>query len=287
MYLPAELIDEIISHLPLHDEESLRNCSLVAKSWLDPCQRRLFRSIRITPDTCQLWLANISPTNAELLRHVRELAYVIKGKHGSWHPPCRIGDDLRAYLPSFSRLQRLDFGYVDIEPTILDHANLFTFQHALSSLLLVRVSITWTGFVTLLGYFPNLMNLKVREVSFGADICPPPHLPCALRGRLLVRCVKERDPVPFIDQFVGQKLEYEELVVMGDYDKRLVAAVEDNLKDLRITRCNCMLPYYIHYLTACTTNLSSQRTLLWISRVAQNFASWISLCYSRERKRRF
>ena len=263
MHLPAELIDKILSHLPSHDEESLRNCSLVAKSWLGPCQRRLFRFICITPDTRQLWLTNISPTNAELLRHVRELAYVINGGPGCWHPPCRIGDDLRDHLPSFSQLQRLNFGYVDIEPTIPDHTTLFLpFRHTLSSLSLLQVSVTLAGFVTLLGYFPSLTNLEICEVLFEADIRPSLYLPCPLRGRLLVRYSEKGDPEPFIDRFTGLKLEYEELVITGDHDQRLVAAVEDNLKYLQITQYYCALSYYIHCLATYTNNLTSQGTLL-------------------------
>jgi hypothetical protein len=262
MHLPTELVGEILSHLPSDDEESLRSCSLVAKSWLDPCQRRLFESVRIDLDTYQPWLDNIPSTNTELLRHVRELTYVIRGRGGSWHPPCRIGD-LRGYLPSFYRLRRLTFGVVDVEPIIPDRANLFfAFQHTLLSLSLVRVSITWNGFVTLLGYFPNINNLVVRDVSFDVDNRPTPHLPRALRGRLLVCCTKERDPEPFIDRFAGLKLEYEELVIMGDYDQRLVAAVEPSLKRLRIIRANCTVSHHAHHLAAYAIDLTSQRTSL-------------------------
>lgn len=274
MHLPTELVDEILSHLPSNDKESLRSCSLVAKSWPDLCQKRLFETVCISPDTCQSWLSNISPTNTELLRHVRELTYVIRGRWGSWHPPCRIGDELGDYLPSFHQLRRLIFRFVDIEPIIPDHTNLFfAFQHILLSLSLVQVSITWNGFVTLLGYFPSLQNLEICEVSFDVDTRPAPHLSRALRGRLFVRCGQGWDPEPFIDRFAGLKLEYEELVIMGDYDQRLVAAVEGGLKRLRITRYNCTFSHHTHYLAAYASNLTFQRTSHWISRVAQNFAN--------------
>ena len=50
MRLPQELLDEILSYLPLDDEwdeQSLRNCSLVAKSWVDPMRRRPFKTVEI------------------------------------------------------------------------------------------------------------------------------------------------------------------------------------------------------------------------------------------------
>jgi len=278
MHLPTELIEEILSHIPSDDEESLRSCSLVARSWLDPCRRYLFKCVCIETDTYQSWLSNISSTNAELLHHVRRLTYVIRDNK-SWHPPCRIGNDLRDYLPSFHRLQRLTFGLVDIEPTIPDHTNIFfAFQHTLLSLSLVRVSITWNGFVTLLGYFLNLDNLEIREVEFEVGTHPAPHLPCAPRGRLFIRCAREWDPEPFIDRFIGLKLEYEELVIMGGYHPRLIAAVEGSLKRLRITRFNGTLSHHARHFAAYANDSTSQRTSLWISRVAQNFASWRSLC---------
>ena len=259
MHLPVELIDEILNHIPPHDKESLRNCSLVARSWLDLCQRRIFESVTISPDTQQSWLDSIPPTNTELLRHVQELVYVVRARRGLPYSPCRIGDDLGDYLPSFLQLQRLAFGLVDIQPIISDNLNLFfAFKHSLSSLLLLQISTTWNGFVTLLAYFPNIRNLQVRGVLFEVDDSPAPHLPHALRGRLFIRCVQERDPEAFIDRFAGLKLEYEKLVIMGDYDQRLVAAVEDNLEYLRIARCICKLSCCIHRFTVHPSNLTSQ-----------------------------
>ena len=288
MRLPTELIDEILDHLPSDDEESLRSCSLVAKSWLDPCQRRLFEAIIIDMDTYQPWFDNISPTNTELLRHVQQLMYVPMRKKDPRYPPYRIGDDFRVYLPSFCQLQYLIFGLVDIESIIPDHKNLFfAFQHTLFALSLLRVSTTWNGLVTLLGYFPNLKNLEICEVSLDVDARPAPHLPRALRGRLFVRCDKEMDQEPLIDRFAGLKLEYEELVIMGDYDQRLVAAVESTLKRLRIGRRTCTLPHHTHHLTAYTSDLTSQRTSLWISHAVQNFASWSSCYCSHERRSGF
>ena len=80
MNLPQELLEEILSHLPLEDEQgkqSLQKHSLVAKSWVNPTQRRLFETVELQDKTLNLWLANIPSTNEELLRHVRSLAYTV------------------------------------------------------------------------------------------------------------------------------------------------------------------------------------------------------------------
>jgi len=273
MHLPVETVEEILNHLPPYDKKSLRNCSLITKSWLDPCQRRLFERVRISSETCQSWLDNISPNNTVLLSHVRELVYFAEGERDPQDFPTeRVDDGLSIYLPSFCQLQRLTFDYVDIEPTIPHNPTLFfAFQHSLSSLTLLQVSITWGGFVTLLGYFPNLRNLEIREMQFKEGIRPTPRPPCALRGRLLVHCTVES--TSYTDRFAGLDPEYEELVLMGEYDQDLVTAVEDNLKFLRITKCVCTSPSYIHCFAGYVDNLTSQRTPAPISRAAPNFNS--------------
>ena len=85
------------------------------------------------------------------------------------------------------------------------------------------------------------------------DIPPTPNLIHALRGRLVVQ-YENVDPKSFIDQFSELKLEYEELLVMGDYGGRLVAAVQDNLKYLQITGYICRLPPCARYLTPYQSN---------------------------------
>ncbi|KAF9648099.1 hypothetical protein BDM02DRAFT_2349858 [Thelephora ganbajun] len=231
MHLPEELLDEIFSHLSPLDSRVLQNCSLVSKSWLQPSQRLLFAIIIIGPATYRSWLDNISPTNTGLLRHVRLLA-------------CRFGGGgtadsrwgvhtLQDYLPSFFQLQQLIFERMSIETAICEHLQWFSaFQHALSSLSLVRVSITWSAFVALVGYFPNLRDLVIFETSFQVDDQPIPPLPHALRGKLSVSFGRAME-FP-IDRFVGLKLEYEELEMYGAYEACLVAAVEQSLKHLTI-----------------------------------------------------
>ena len=213
-----ELIEEILSYLHPHDMQSLRSCSLVAKSWLDPCRRHLFESVDISISGGRRWLNNISPKNTGLLRHVRELEYV------TWHPPRPIGYGLRDYFPSFCQLQHLALQFMTTEPTTPDHMKLFfAFQHTLVSLSLRHILIPWGGIVTLLEYFPNLRDLEIRQVTFRMEFPPVLNPICALRGRLSVQ-YHTLNPESLIDQFVGLKLEYEELVITGTNEQRLIAA---------------------------------------------------------------
>ena len=79
MTLLLELLDEILNYLP-PDDESLKNCSLVAKSWLRLSRQRLFENDFIQDAECQSWVDNIPPTNTELLQHVRSFCFA------SFHP---------------------------------------------------------------------------------------------------------------------------------------------------------------------------------------------------------
>ncbi|KAF9643104.1 hypothetical protein BDM02DRAFT_3123844 [Thelephora ganbajun] len=75
MDLPQELLDEVLNRLPLddkYDQLPLRNCSLVAKSWVQPGRRRLFETREIR-EICCSWLDNIPPTSDGLLQHVHLL----------------------------------------------------------------------------------------------------------------------------------------------------------------------------------------------------------------------
>ena len=249
MHLPEESLDEIFSHLPLNNGRSLRSCSLVSKSWLEPSRRLLFAHVFTDLGKYHLWLDNISPSNTALLRHVRSFEY----SHSYTPPVVRLEESLlrqracdpcfalntfRDYLPAFLQLQSLTLYNAVIEPTVSDHLELFAnFQHSLSSLSFGRVSITWSSFVAILGYFPHLSNLTISEPSFQMDNRPVPQLPRVLHGRLLVSLVGRRveGERPFFDRFPGLKQEYEELEFLTWYQPSLVAPVEASLKSLKIT----------------------------------------------------
>ena len=70
MNLPRELYDEILSHLPSDDRRSFQNCSLVAKSWVNPSRRRLFETVDIRASTSRAWRVNIPPADGGYFQQV-------------------------------------------------------------------------------------------------------------------------------------------------------------------------------------------------------------------------
>ena len=238
-----ELLDEILRHLPSDEGRSLKSCSLVSKSWLEPSRRLLFAQIRIREDNYKPWLEKIPPTNTRLLFHVRSLTYFLRG---SETPGSHSVYAFRDYFPSFRQLQTLTFCHLHIETTIGEHLHLFSaFQHTLSSLSLGVVSITWSSLVALVGYFPNLRNLSLLATSFQADDKPITHITRPVRGKLFVDLIT-RAAVSFPhNRFAELRPEYEELEILGAYEHRLVATVERTLKSLKINLCDCPSTWFI------------------------------------------
>jgi len=170
MDLPQELIDEIISHIPPGDWESLRNCSLVAKSWVHPTRRHVFKDVDISATgLLKLWSNKIPPMNIGILRHVRSLQYQITKPFDSPH---LSPDFLHDYLPSFSQLERLTL-FSGPLPSLTWIATSPAFRHTLSYLQLQGCNVTANALVTFVNYFPNLAHLELIDVD-QVDTQPAP-----------------------------------------------------------------------------------------------------------------
>ena len=189
MCLPQELVDKILGCLPLddkQDQQSLRNCSLVAKSWINPSQRRLFETVVITEVNRQSWLKNISPTNVELLQHIRSLSIgSSETRRLISSPEYTDLDDLYDYFSTFHRLHTIKLFQSHISPDISEQMEIFfPCQQSLSSLTFDTAWLQWRSFITIIDYFPNLRNLELRDINFGVSDRSPPPLSRPLCGRL-------------------------------------------------------------------------------------------------------
>jgi len=183
MSLPHELLDEIFSYLSIsvddgRDRQSLRNYSLVAKSWTNPSRRHLFKTVEIRETTLRPWLDAISPANDELLQHVRSLSYYTStiAWQGGRRPIHRI-DVLQDYLPSFHRLQHLSLSFLNIPSNISRQVEMFSaFRHTLSRLSITHCNITTSALVTLINCFSNLDRLDLKYLLHEVDCEPPSSL---------------------------------------------------------------------------------------------------------------
>ena len=240
MHLPRELIDEIICYLPIDEPQTLRNCSLVAKSWVHRSQKRLFETVTINKSTHSSWVDRILPGNIELLHHVRSLTYTVCGIVQLRYPTCRI-DSLSDYLPSFRNLESLTLSSMDLRSDISQQLeNFSTFQHTLSSLSLRSCHMSSGTLVTIVNYFPSLADLQLRAPVRAVDLEPIPALTRPLRGRLCFQGIGSRQ-LQILHPLSDLPPELDELVVAarfstsGAYD-HLVTTYAGNVKRLRLLR---------------------------------------------------
>jgi len=189
MNLPQELLDEILLYLLSDDKEdkrSLQNYSLVAKSWVNPSRRWLFKTVEIQERNLQSWLDNIPPANEELLQHVRSLFYFTSTRL-EWIdslPGHRI-DVLRDYLPSFHKLQHLSVSFMCLPPDISHQVEIFsTFRHTISRLSLSCCSVTISALVTLVNYLSCLDRLDLSCISYKTGGEPTIPLPRPIISKL-------------------------------------------------------------------------------------------------------
>ena len=198
MDLPSELLEEIINYVP-GGKIYVRNCSLVAKSWVYPSRRRLFNTVFVWGyRDLKLWLGTISPTNVGVLQHIHSLHCKFP------HPPCSPRppvDLLRDYWPSFRQLEHLTLitGFLPSLPLI---GTFSAFKNTLLRLSLRYCSVTTSGLVTLVNYFPNLAHLDLSNTSCWVDGQPTPPLSRLLQ-KLTITGYSTGDGRGLLDQVMG------------------------------------------------------------------------------------
>ncbi|KAF9647255.1 hypothetical protein BDM02DRAFT_3188164 [Thelephora ganbajun] len=219
MSLPQELLDEILSHLPLdygEDRRSLQSHSLVAKSWVNPSRRRLFRTVEIQETTLQSWFDTISPANEELLQHICSLSYIANAT-SQWavqQPEYHV-DVLWDYLPSLHQLRHLSLSSMHIPSDIAQQVEMFSaFRHTLSRLSLDYCNVTISALITLINYFPSLDCLDLNHPLHEVDGEPVPPLSRPIIQKLHISNV-HGNGIDLLDKLSELGPVFDEIVVGG------------------------------------------------------------------------
>ena len=253
MSLSHELFEAILGFLSLDDkqgQQSLRNCSLVAKSWVNPSRRYLFKTVEIQETTCKSWLDTISPVNDELLQHVRSLSYI--ADNTAWRHNLRsdhCANVLRDYLPSFHKLQHLSLSSMHIRSGVSRHIEVFSaFRHTLSQLTLKYCNVTISALVALINYFSSLDRLNLcclfHQVD-GEPLCPRSH---SLIRKLHISDF-HGDGHDILDQLSELGPAFDELVIDGSSKillptlNHIVASLGVNVKRLRLLQTFLVCTY--------------------------------------------
>jgi len=271
MDLPQELLDEILDYLPSDGRQgrrSLRNYSLVAKSWVNPSQRRLFKTVEIWEKDLQSWLDSIPPANEWLLQHVRSLSYIADAgaRRNSFPAPGYRIDVLRDYLPSFQQLRHLSLSSMHLPSDIPHRVEIFSaFRHTLLRLSFYYCRTTFAALVALINYFPNVNRLDLGRPLYSMDDEPAAPLSRPLIPKLHISDCYE-DGLDLLDQLSGHGLVLDEVVVsyvsqhhLHTLGPRIVDVLGANIKCLRVlpSLAGCM------YITrGSTVRLAKLKTML-------------------------
>ena len=186
--LPLDILYEILDCM---DRRTLKNCSLVAKSWTEPCQLRIFGSGGVSFGVCvgsgrlRSLQGNISQKLVELLPRAHRLTC-----DGLFEGPEQIepaeASDLRDFLSIFTRLEhfQLKSSYIPFRPCELEPFSVF--KDTLSCITLSECHISKRALFAFTNYFTNLDHLHLSDPIEDSDSEEPSYSPRRLR-KLTVR----------------------------------------------------------------------------------------------------
>ena len=214
MTLPPEILSKILDNVPADREgrRTLVACALVATWWTRPSQRRLFSSVEIDEDNYKRWMKGVvlSRAKAQLLEHVHSLRH----SRGLGYRMRKLPRDSGKYLSALHNLHTL--ALYDTRVERISEAKFRTcfsaFRETLTHLTLETFTTSFSAFVTLVDYFPNITTLRLHLFALDLDRGPVPSLSRPLRGKLHVREVQV-NCLEFLDRFAKLDQGYEELVI--------------------------------------------------------------------------
>ena len=157
-------------------------------------------------------MANVvlTASKARLLGYVRSLTCSRQWNFRSQD----LVQDSGEYFSALRNLRGLTFYNNRVEhigggwlPTLFS-----AFRETLTHLSLSTFTMSFSAFVTLVGYFPNLTTLSLGWFKLGLDEGPVPSLSRPLRGKLRIHDVGP-GCLEFFARFAELDLEYEELLL--------------------------------------------------------------------------
>ena len=218
--LPPEMLDKILENIPANREGqlTLRACALAATWWKGPSQRRLFSSVSIRNENHQRWMDGVvhSGSKTHLIGYARSLQIFRGELFGTKYRMRDLPQDSGEYSSALSNIRSLMSTNIKVEHVGEEgfHTCFSAFRETLTFLFLEFFSTSFSAFVALVDYFPNITTLRLRSFDLEPDEEPVPTLSRPFRGKLYIQTTK---PDPFELKFFGRlaKLnpEYEELAI--------------------------------------------------------------------------
>ena len=243
-YLPQEIKDQVIDLLH-EDEETLRSCALVSRSWLRQCQKHLFAEVRIGYHLLMKWCRNVAPGEDGLSSFTRKL-YVS-------HRSPREFEIVMPHLSSFKRVESLvisDYDCMDLdnEPYLPIAPDQYYghFGESLCSLNLLYPSESLGALLPLIYLFPHLESLTIEGFMAAGDEHPAPPSPNspnpnAFKGKLHLRLLAGND-MHILSKLAKYPLRYDHVSIggssreLGVHFNNLISACSRTMKTLDVSQ---------------------------------------------------
>ena len=181
--LPQDIIAEILDHLRTADSRrsdsrrTLLFCSLISRSWVAPCRRRLFRTILFTWAYVAGWLEAFPVPEKSPAYYVKELHFSFPG----WRSDAST--EFFDHIPWFVNVRTVSWkGQADL---YLFHQilSLGTLSRSLTSLSLERFAISVLQIRDIMARLDNLEDLRLSGFLVKIDKDRVCGIGAALRGR--------------------------------------------------------------------------------------------------------
>ena len=243
-YLPQEIKDHVIDLLH-EDDETLRSCALVSRSWLRQSRKHLFAEVRIGYHLLVKWCRNIAPGEDGLSSFARTLEVS--------HRSPREFDVVMPHLGSFKRVESLmisDYDCMDLdnEPYLPIAPDKYYghFGESLRSLNMLYPSESLGALLPLIYLFPHLESLTIEGLMAAGDEHPAPPSPKSLtpntfKGELHLRLLAGND-MHILSKLAKYPLKYDHISIggssreLGVHFNNLISACSRTLKTLDISQ---------------------------------------------------
>lgn len=243
-YLPQEIKDHVIDLL--HEEdETLRSCALVSRSWLRQSRKHIFADVQIRYHLLMKWCRNVPPGEDGLSSFTRRLDLS--------HRSPREFEIFMPHLSSFKRVESLvisDYDCMDLdnEPYLPIAPDRYYghFGESLRSLHMLYPSESLGALLPLIYLFPHLESLTIEGLMAAGDEHPPPPSPNspspnAFKGELHLRLLAGND-MHILSKLAKYPLQYDHVSIggssreLGVHFNNLISACSRTMKTLDISQ---------------------------------------------------
>lgn len=175
--IPHDVINEVLDRLPIDSSlrPTLLSCSLITKSWVSPCRRRLFRTVLFTGREMVKWLETFPVPERSPAHYVVDLNLSLGGRHAA-------PEEFFKYTEWFTNTKKMSVsGTQGLDPVWVPPFG--RLPHSVTSLTIDTNIATLIEIRDVMEKLPNLEDLTLSGSLHGVDKDRLRGIGKALKGR--------------------------------------------------------------------------------------------------------